>query len=144
MKAPIMPTPEPLLIPQKKRRNKKSKGPAVVVMAKVPEPPKPPEPPEPAAKPEPKKFTLEEAFGYFYEMDHSADVQNTIDIERATRAVAFLLHWSSNMGNAEIDGRAAAGLGHILEKVASDMAKYPPPKVVYIGGPEPENPPEAS
>lgn len=143
----------PLLTPEgaKKRKKKKPKGPAVVIDAKT-EPqaqvPEPPKPPESAAEPEEKTYTLEQAFSYFY--DVPADEERVFNIERVCRAVAFLLHWTSEMGNHDVEGRSAAGLGHILEQVASEVAEYPPPEIryVYRGGPapkdEPEDTPEAS
>ena len=154
MNEPIMPTLEPWLIPEgaKKRapRKKKSKGPAAVISKpepEAPEPPKTPEPPKEKAEPEPEKFTLEQAFDYFYTPDGDEVTNN---IERATRAVAFLLHWTTEMGNEDLEGRSAAGLGHILEHLASQVAKWDRHTVSYIyrNGPapkdEPEDTPEAS
>jgi hypothetical protein len=148
MNDPIVPKLEPMLIPEgsTKRRKKKSKGPAVVFhnttteaheppKVEVPEPPKPPEPP---AEPEPTKYTLEQAFDYFYGPVDEWE----LNIERATRAVAFLLHFCSEMGNEDVEGRSAAGLGHILERVAAEVAQHPMPEIRYIAvGPAPKDEP---
>jgi hypothetical protein len=142
MNEPIMPTLEPLLIPEgAKKRKKKSKTPAVVIAKPEPEVPQPPKPP---ADPEPEKFTLAQAFDYFYDPDGD---EITVNIERATRAVAFLMHWSSEMGNIDVEGKSVTGLGHILERIASEVARWERHTVVYRGAPpkdEPENTPEAS
>src|SRR5580704_1068815 len=99
MSEPNTPPLEPWLIPEAPKtrapRKKVPKGPAVVITNAKIEVPASPKTPEPPAKPGPEKFTLAEAFDYFYSPDGD---ETTVNIERATRAVAFLLHWATEMG----------------------------------------------
>jgi hypothetical protein len=142
MNEPIVPTLEPILIPEgAKKRKKKSRTPAVVISKPEPEVPKSPKPPEPPAEPKPEKFTLAHAFDYFYEPDGD---EITINIERATRAVAFLMHWCSEMGNDDVEGRSVTGLAHILERIASEVARWDRHTIVYRGAPPKGEPPKAS
>jgi len=69
----------------------------------------------------PEKFTLAQAFDYFFEP--SGHVSEDVNLERAVRAVGFLLHWCSNMGNDSIEGNSAHGLGHILEFTADQITQ---------------------
>ena len=69
--------------------------------------------------PKPKRYTLEQAFDYFNSGpdDEFEDFNN----ERCVRAVAFLLHYCSEMGNENMHGYAAHGLGHVLDRCANQM-----------------------
>lgn len=144
MNEPIMPTLEPMLIPEgakkRTRRKKNSKRPAIVIAKPEPdEVPGPPKPPEPPSKPKPEKFTLEQAFDYLYTPDGD---ERMVNIERAIRACAFLLHWATEMGNVDLKGGSATGLANILEHVAREVARHPAPEIRYVGGPAPTDVPE--
>lgn len=70
----------------------------------------------------PAKFTIEDAFNFFrtpYDSDRGEiEFQN----ERCVRSVAYLLHYACDYGNKDLRGDIASGLGHVLEKCASDIA----------------------
>jgi hypothetical protein len=69
----------------------------------------------------PKKFTLEEAFDFYYTPGEDDSVYRPLNYERAVRAVGFLLHWCSEMGNRDVCGVAANGLGHVLYYTADQL-----------------------
>ena len=62
-------------------------------------------------RPKPKKFTLAEAF------DH--ELSEAVNLEKAVRAVGFLLHFCSDIGNRDVNGWLAEGLGHVLDFTAN-------------------------
>lgn len=138
MNEPNTPPLEPWLIPEAPKtrapRKKVPKGPAVVISSAttgVPGPPKaevPEKPTDQTSEPSdgPRKCTLEQAFNYLWQPVPD-DEEKDFNVERATRAVAFLLHWCSELGNEPINGNAANGLGYILEQVASEVARHPAP-----------------
>lgn len=66
------------------------------------------------------KYTIDQAFDYFY---GSEDECNLLNSERGVRAVAYLLTYCSEMGNEPLDGDAAVGLARILNYCASDLAR---------------------
>ena len=72
-------------------------------------------------RPQPEKFTMAQAFDYFFEP--SGHVAEDVNLERAVRAAGFLLHWCSNMGNDSVEGNAAHGLGHVLEFTADQITQ---------------------
>ena len=72
-------------------------------------------------RPQPEKFTLAQAFDYFWEP--SGHPSEDVNLERAVRAVGFLLHWCSDMGNDPLEGHSAHGLGHILEFTADQITQ---------------------
>ena len=72
---------------------------------------------------EPDVMTLDEAFNYYWAPNTCADGRNSpLNLERAVRAVAFLLHWQSDIGNERVEGNSANGLAFILEEVAAQLA----------------------
>jgi len=91
----------------------------------------PSEPPQSGdAPPEsgPKKFTIEEAFNFFLDPTGASGDWELLNIERATRAIAFLLHFCSEHGNQPVNGWTAHGLGHALELIADQAAQCFPTK----------------
>ena len=112
---------DPILVPDSpekatsKRKRRSKPKPAVVPLAE-----KVPNPPPDKQKPEPPRFTIEDAFDY---LSTPACNESELQNERCVRAVAFLLHYCSEVGNEEVQGFAAHGLAHILEKCASNMAR---------------------
>jgi hypothetical protein len=71
---------------------------------------------------EPVVMTLEEAFDYFCIPEGRNHSRNSpFNLERAVRAVAFLLHWQSDIGNEDVEGNSANGLAFILEKIAAQL-----------------------
>jgi hypothetical protein len=76
---------------------------------------------QPVKPPAPQKFTLAQAFDYYYGVGSSEQCDYLND-ERSIRAAAFLLTYCSQHGNEMIDGNAANGLARILEHCASRMA----------------------
>jgi hypothetical protein len=71
----------------------------------------------------PRKFTVEEAFSMNIEPPELA--ASDFHLERAIRAVAYLLHWGSDDGMTPIDGFAAFGLSRILNRCAEWAAPRP-------------------
>ena len=69
--------------------------------------------------PKPEMFTMEQAFDYSWKPDGKSFEE--ANIERALRAVGFLLHQCSEMGNERMEGNAANGLGFILEETANKL-----------------------
>jgi len=67
---------------------------------------------------QPEKYTVAQAFDYFYG-PHSSDEHDTLNDERALRAVAFLLTYCSQQGNQLLDGNAANGLARVVEFCAA-------------------------
>ena len=65
------------------------------------------------------RFTIEEAYEYT-----QGSSQNPSDLEKALRATAFLLAWSSDIGNHNADGILASGLASALHKCASEVGGY--------------------
>jgi hypothetical protein len=68
-----------------------------------------------------EKYTLEEAFNFYFTAIDDDTLYSALNLERAVRAVAFLLHWCSETGNEPVEGNAANGLGYILEFTASQI-----------------------
>jgi hypothetical protein len=60
--------------------------------------------------------SLEEAFTY-------TQSENTSDLEKALRSSAFLLKWSAEGGNEELDGYLAYGIAVALEKCAGQVKR---------------------
>ena len=75
-----------------------------------------------------ERFTLEEAFDYFYEAD-GMNCQE-LNLKRAVLSVSFLLRFLSDTGNNPVDGFAANGLACVLEKCAADTSYVRGPLVV--------------
>jgi hypothetical protein len=78
------------------------------------------------AAPEETKYSIVQAFDYFYgpkDMDEHAQLND----ERGIRAAAFLLTYSSQHGNEVVDGNAANGLARILEYCATRIGFSPRP-----------------
>ena len=77
----------------------------------------------------PEVEVLQDAYEY-----QTTDVKR--DIEKALRAIAFLLDYASNLGNQSISAQAAAGLAEITRQVAGDVRDYlkGPNKYVTRGG----------
>jgi hypothetical protein len=69
----------------------------------------------------PDKYTIEQAFNFYFTARDDDVFYSQLNLERALRAVAFLLHWCSNTGNEPVEGNAANGLGYILEFTASQI-----------------------
>ena len=65
-------------------------------------------------RPKPERYTVEEAFDYFYGPT-SSDEHDALNEQRVIRAVAFLLTYCSQHGNESVDGNLANGLARILE-----------------------------
>lgn len=63
---------------------------------------------------QPRKFTIAAAFSPFTIVSG----EEGIDVERGLRAVAFLLHSLSGIGNADVNGFAANGLAFVVEHYA--------------------------
>ena len=61
----------------------------------------------------PQKFTLAEAFSPFTIIGGEDAIDS--DLERGLRAVAFLLHSLSDIGNNDVEGFVAHGLGYVIE-----------------------------
>ena len=68
-------------------------------------------------------LTVEQAFDYFYEPDGRD--REDVDDERALRAVAFLLHWASEIGNQAPNSNLVNGLGFALEMFADRFWHVP-------------------
>ena len=83
------------------------------------------EPPREPGEPESteKKYTLAEAFDYFVTLGDEQPPTSQINNERCIRAVAFLLHYCSQHGNADVYGFIAHGLAHVLEQCASEVER---------------------
>ena len=77
----------------------------------------------------PEIEALQDAYEY-----QTTDVKH--DTEKALRAIAFLLDYSSNLGNQPLEAQAAAGLAEITRQVADDVRDYlkGPKKYVMRGG----------
>jgi len=72
-----------------------------------------------------EKFTLDEAFSFFYEPFEAKHDENAeFHLERAIRSVAYLLTWSTQLGNEQPDGNAINGLARILDRAADDVAFF--------------------
>ena len=56
-----------------------------------------------------------------------------VNLEKAIRAIAYLLEWSSNIGNESPDGFAVYGLGKLLQKCADQVPRLQP-EIVVVGG----------
>jgi hypothetical protein len=67
-------------------------------------------------------YTVKQAFDYFYGPT-SSDAHESLNDERAIRAVAFLLTYCSAQGNETVDGFAANGLARILELRAARVGR---------------------
>jgi hypothetical protein len=50
--------------------------------------------------------------------ERSAEVRKSGDMEKALRASAYLLDWSSDFGNAHVEGDVALGISKILDLCA--------------------------
>ena len=82
---------------------------------------------QPPPGPELEKFSLSEAFDYFNISDDDRDPSiSSMNLERAIRAVAFLLEWLSQHGNESVDGFTAHGLAQILDRCADKVASFNP------------------
>ena len=71
-----------------------------------------------------ERFTIAEAFDYFMAPNSgngSSDERDALNIERSIRAVGFLLNMCSDMGNRDMEGNAANGLGYVLNHVADQL-----------------------
>jgi len=67
----------------------------------------------------PEKYTIAQAFDYFYGISDGRWEQfDALNDERALRAVAFLLSYCTQHGNKLLDGNAANGLARIVEYCA--------------------------
>jgi hypothetical protein len=65
------------------------------------------DPPRDAAAPAgsrraPRTFTLDDAFSFYVTSDDC--LESSLNLERAVRSVAFLLHWCSQAGNEPVEG----------------------------------------
>ncbi|MGC2107202.1 MAG: hypothetical protein WA647_19050 [Candidatus Acidiferrum sp.] len=45
-----------------------------------------------------------------------------LNTEKALRAAAFLLEWSSDVGNEPLDGSLASGISRVLDQAAAEVA----------------------
>jgi hypothetical protein len=70
--------------------------------------------------PEPT-YTLERAFSY--EQACMGQGSHSMDMEKAVRACAYLLDWTSDAGNDDIDGPMALGIARALEHCANRIKK---------------------
>lgn len=77
-----------------------------------------------AAKPEPEKFTIEDAFDPRLGINADAyDLRGKhLDLERGIRAVSLLLDQASQEGNEPVDPMLAVGLSSALRDYADDVA----------------------
>jgi len=68
-----------------------------------------------------KQFTVAEAFDLFFNFEDDNNVLTPLNCERSVRAVAFLLHWCSEIGNKDVGGFIAHGLADVLEYTADQF-----------------------
>lgn len=66
-----------------------------------------------------QKFTMQEAFDYY--CSRAGGELHRDNNERALRAVAFLLHHCTDIGNESLDGHAANGIAFLLEYLADSL-----------------------
>ncbi len=80
---------------------------------------------EPSKKParQERKFTLEQAFDYFYTpREANGDPrEDSLNLERGLRAIAFIIHWQTEIGNEPLDGNMANGFAYLLESMAGKI-----------------------
>ena len=77
-----------------------------------------------SSAPTPILLTLGEAFSYFHRpKELGEDDVEGYDLERALLAISFLAEWSTELGNRDLDGRAAQGLAKLIACCAAHAGR---------------------